>query len=88
MAPTPKRKHSPRRTGKRRASKKTSLPQIVYDKKTGKPRLAHRNNVQITVKQQDTLVKTDTKAKKAASASEKQDSTVKETPQKEAKPVK
>lgn len=43
MAPTPKRRQSTRRTGKRRASKATSLPQVVYDKKTGKPRLSHRN---------------------------------------------
>lgn len=41
MAPTPKRRHSTRRTGKRRASKKIALQTVVYDKNTGKPRLAH-----------------------------------------------
>ncbi|MBP9797580.1 50S ribosomal protein L32 [Candidatus Woesebacteria bacterium] len=42
MAPTPKKKHSTQRTGTRRATKKQSLPEIVYDKDTGKPRLSHR----------------------------------------------
>lgn len=41
MAPQPKRKTSAMRKGKRRAAKKVSLPQIVYDKVTGKPRLSH-----------------------------------------------
>jgi len=42
MAPTPKRKHSTRRTGKRRAARSETLPEVVYDKVTGKPRLSHR----------------------------------------------
>ncbi|MBP9815945.1 50S ribosomal protein L32 [Candidatus Woesebacteria bacterium] len=42
MPPTPKRKHSTRRTGKRRASRSEALPNVVYDKTTGKPRLSHR----------------------------------------------
>ncbi len=48
MPPTPKRRQSTRRTGKRRASKKLALPTIVYDKNTGKPRLSHRNRPEVT----------------------------------------
>ncbi len=46
MAPTPKRKQSTRRTGKRRASRKFSLPSVVYDAQTGLPRLSHRKPVE------------------------------------------
>ncbi|OGK31407.1 50S ribosomal protein L32 [Candidatus Roizmanbacteria bacterium RIFCSPLOWO2_01_FULL_42_14] len=43
MAPTPKKKHSTMRTGKRRVTKGHMLPQVVYDKNTGHPRLSHRH---------------------------------------------
>lgn len=45
MAPTPKRKQSTRRTGKRRVSRKFALPSVVYDAETGLPRLSHRKPV-------------------------------------------
>lgn len=42
MAPLPKRKHSNMRSGKRLASKKKSLPDLVVDKTTGELVLSHR----------------------------------------------
>lgn len=54
MAPTPKRKHSTRRTGKRRAARKFSLPEIVYDAQTGLPRLSHRKPAVVLPKESAT----------------------------------
>lgn len=58
MAPTPKKRHSTYRKGKRRNSKKTSLPEVVYDKATGKPRLAHRMANPSLVAQKEEISKT------------------------------
>ncbi len=42
MAPLPKRKHSTRRTGKRKASKDAQFANLVICKNCGKKKLAHR----------------------------------------------
>jgi len=42
MAPLPKRKFSTRRTGKRKAAKGKSLPNLVKCVNCGKTKLAHR----------------------------------------------
>ncbi|OGK53372.1 50S ribosomal protein L32 [Candidatus Roizmanbacteria bacterium RIFCSPLOWO2_01_FULL_44_13] len=42
MAPLPKRKHSTRRSGKRKSAKAKSLPNLVKCENCGKTKLAHR----------------------------------------------
>lgn len=42
MAPLPKRKHSTRRTGKRKAAKTKTLPQLIKCINCGKMKIPHR----------------------------------------------
>jgi len=43
MSPLPKRRHSNMRSGKRTATKKRELPQIMQNEK-GETKLSHRTN--------------------------------------------
>ena len=42
MAPLPKRKHSTRRKGKRMATRRVRLPNLIKCKECGQPKLPHR----------------------------------------------
>ena len=42
MTPLPKRKHSSRREGKRKAAKQKAMPELVKCKNCGQPKMPHQ----------------------------------------------